>query len=140
MNPVLIHADYVLFLISLALVAIKKPLTVIKTLVPYGVLLLLFGGFVIWNEGVVLGTVLFLTPQWNANFCRRQVCPCGDHSCPPDALHLALHNLLLASSYSKHLGQTVDPFCPGSPPVLLQTLYHRNLKVHVSKPPFSRSV
>lgn len=41
--------------ISLAVAALRNPVTVIYSVAPYGVLIALFGGFVAWNGGVVLG-------------------------------------------------------------------------------------
>ncbi|EKG21481.1 Glycosyltransferase ALG10 [Macrophomina phaseolina MS6] len=47
--------DYVKMVISLAVAALRNPVTVIYSVAPYGVLIALFGGFVAWNGGVVLG-------------------------------------------------------------------------------------
>lgn len=41
--------------ISLAVAALRNPVTVIYSVAPYAVLIFLFGGFVAWNGGVVLG-------------------------------------------------------------------------------------
>ncbi|KAF2202469.1 hypothetical protein GQ43DRAFT_311470 [Delitschia confertaspora ATCC 74209] len=48
-------SDYAIFLVSAAIVALKRPLVIIKAIFPYTILLGLFGGFVAWNGGVVLG-------------------------------------------------------------------------------------
>ncbi|KAL6707907.1 glucosyltransferase [Coniothyrium glycines] len=47
--------DYVLFFLSLSLAALKRPILVLKAVLPYLVLLVLFAGFVAWNGSVVLG-------------------------------------------------------------------------------------
>ncbi|KAF2127264.1 glycosyltransferase family 59 protein [Dothidotthia symphoricarpi CBS 119687] len=47
--------DYVLLVLSTAIVAVRKPLLVLQVAVPYFVLLILFAGFVAWNGSVVLG-------------------------------------------------------------------------------------
>ncbi|KAF1997543.1 glycosyltransferase family 59 protein [Amniculicola lignicola CBS 123094] len=47
--------DYVLFLATTAIAAIQKPIAILRSVSPYLVLLALFGGFVVWNGGVVLG-------------------------------------------------------------------------------------
>ncbi|KAF2690863.1 glycosyltransferase family 59 protein [Lentithecium fluviatile CBS 122367] len=47
--------DFVLFLLTVALAAAKKPLPIFRVIVPYLIILALFAGFVVWNDGVVLG-------------------------------------------------------------------------------------
>ena len=47
--------DVVIFLSSVAVAALRKPLLVIKVALPYIILLILFAGFVVWNGSVVLG-------------------------------------------------------------------------------------
>ncbi|KAF2013815.1 glycosyltransferase family 59 protein [Aaosphaeria arxii CBS 175.79] len=47
--------DYAIVIASVALVALRSPIIVIKSVMTYVVLLFLFGGFVAWNGGVVLG-------------------------------------------------------------------------------------
>ena len=44
-----------MFLSSVVVAAIRKPLVVLKVVVPYLTLLVLFAGFVAWNGSVVLG-------------------------------------------------------------------------------------
>jgi len=44
-----------MFLLSVVVAAIRKPLVVLKVTLPYITLLFLFTGFVIWNGSVVLG-------------------------------------------------------------------------------------
>jgi hypothetical protein len=54
-------SDYIAFLLYLPRnVLLRRPVAVIKAVLPYLVLLGLFGGFVLWNGGVVLGTSLSL--------------------------------------------------------------------------------
>ncbi|KAI1537668.1 alpha-12 glucosyltransferase alg-10, partial [Pyrenophora tritici-repentis] len=47
--------DVAMFVISVVVAAIRKPLIVLKVIVPYVILLVLFAGFVFWNGSVVLG-------------------------------------------------------------------------------------
>ncbi|KAL0262922.1 glucosyltransferase [Diplodia seriata] len=47
--------DYLKMVISLAVAALRNPVTVIYSIAPYTALIALFGGFVAWNGGVVLG-------------------------------------------------------------------------------------
>ncbi|RYO32574.1 hypothetical protein AA0113_g8898 [Alternaria arborescens] len=47
--------DVVMFLLSVVVAALRKPLVVLKVTLPYITLLFLFTGFVIWNGSVVLG-------------------------------------------------------------------------------------
>ncbi|KAK0654130.1 Dol-P-Glc:Glc(2)Man(9)GlcNAc(2)-PP-Dol alpha-1 [Lasiodiplodia hormozganensis] len=47
--------DYFKMVISLAVAALRNPVTVIYSVAPYAVLIFLFGAFVAWNGGVVLG-------------------------------------------------------------------------------------
>ncbi|KAL1635080.1 glucosyltransferase [Neofusicoccum ribis] len=47
--------DYLKMVISLAVAALRNPVTVIYSVAPYAVLVGIFGGFVFWNGGVVLG-------------------------------------------------------------------------------------
>jgi alpha-1,2-glucosyltransferase len=47
--------DYIKTSISLVSVALRNVVPVIVSVVPYLVILAAFGGFVIWNNGVVLG-------------------------------------------------------------------------------------
>ncbi|KAF2653361.1 glycosyltransferase family 59 protein [Lophiostoma macrostomum CBS 122681] len=47
--------DYILLGLTTGLAALKQPLLVLRTIMPYLILLGLFGGFVAWNGGVVLG-------------------------------------------------------------------------------------
>jgi alpha-1,2-glucosyltransferase len=49
--------DYILLVLSTGLVALKQPFLVLRAIMPYLVLIALFGGFVAWNGGVVLGMV-----------------------------------------------------------------------------------
>lgn len=48
-------SDYFKMVISLAVAALRNPVTVIYSVAPYAALIFLFGGFVAWNGGVVLG-------------------------------------------------------------------------------------
>ncbi|KAG9190720.1 alpha-1,2-glucosyltransferase [Alternaria panax] len=47
--------DVVIFVLSLVVAALRKPLIVLKVALPYVALLVLFAGFVVWNGSVVLG-------------------------------------------------------------------------------------
>ncbi|KAE8822347.1 hypothetical protein PTNB73_09544 [Pyrenophora teres f. teres] len=47
--------DVFVFVISVVVAAIRKPLVVLTVVVPYVILLVLFAGFVFWNGSVVLG-------------------------------------------------------------------------------------
>ncbi|EUC50046.1 glycosyltransferase family 59 protein [Bipolaris oryzae ATCC 44560] len=47
--------DVIIFLASVVVAALSKPLLVIKVAVPYAIILVLFAGFVVWNGSVVLG-------------------------------------------------------------------------------------
>ncbi|PVI07788.1 glycosyltransferase family 59 protein [Periconia macrospinosa] len=47
--------DFLLFAMSLALVILAQPILLLKTVIPYLILIALFAGFVIWNGSVVLG-------------------------------------------------------------------------------------
>ncbi|KAF1839184.1 hypothetical protein BDW02DRAFT_230405 [Decorospora gaudefroyi] len=47
--------DIVLFLTSIVVAAMRRPLVILKVAIPYITLLLLFAGFVAWNGSVVLG-------------------------------------------------------------------------------------
>lgn len=49
-----------LFPLSIALAAIRKPVLVLRAVAPYLALLGLFAGFVAWNGGVVLGNSTFI--------------------------------------------------------------------------------
>ncbi|KAJ6012033.1 hypothetical protein N7522_002388 [Penicillium canescens] len=54
-------ADYFKAVISFAAVALKKPSAVLISILPHLIVLAAFGGFVIWNNGVVLGHKEFHT-------------------------------------------------------------------------------
>jgi len=47
--------DVIVFVTSVVIAAIRKPLVVLKVVIPYIILLILFAGFVVWNGSVVLG-------------------------------------------------------------------------------------
>jgi alpha-1,2-glucosyltransferase len=47
--------DVVVFVLSLVIAALRKPLLVLKVASPYITLLVMFAGFVAWNGSVVLG-------------------------------------------------------------------------------------
>ncbi|KAL6158878.1 glucosyltransferase [Exserohilum turcicum] len=47
--------DVIIFLASLIVAALRKPLLVLRVAVPYVIILALFAGFVVWNGSVVLG-------------------------------------------------------------------------------------
>lgn len=47
--------DYFAVIISATLVALGRPLVVLRAVAPYSILLLAFGSFIAWNGGVVLG-------------------------------------------------------------------------------------
>lgn len=47
--------DFVILPISVVIAAMRSPLIVLKVILPYSALLALFGAFVAWNGGVVLG-------------------------------------------------------------------------------------
>ncbi|KAL1797465.1 hypothetical protein ACET3X_004071 [Alternaria dauci] len=47
--------DVVMFVLSVVVVALRKPLVVLKVILPYIIFLVLFAGFVVWNGSVVLG-------------------------------------------------------------------------------------
>ncbi|KAF1921971.1 DIE2/ALG10 family-domain-containing protein [Ampelomyces quisqualis] len=47
--------DYAILLLTVAIAVIRKPLSIIRTTLPYLMLLALFASFVIWNGSVVLG-------------------------------------------------------------------------------------
>ncbi|KAF2846343.1 glycosyltransferase family 59 protein [Plenodomus tracheiphilus IPT5] len=47
--------NYILFVLSLTMAALRKPLLVLRIASPYIALLIMFAGFVIWNGSVVLG-------------------------------------------------------------------------------------
>ena len=55
MNAKCETADYMLLLLTVGLAALERPLLVLRVVMPYVILLALFGGFVAWNGGVVLG-------------------------------------------------------------------------------------
>lgn len=54
--------DVILLVLSLVIATLQKPLVVIKVVLPYIVLLILFAGFVVWNGSVVLGKRDFTSP------------------------------------------------------------------------------
>lgn len=60
-NVVLILLDYVFTAVTIALAALGSPLVAIRAALPYVALIAAFGGFVMWNGGVVLG--LFFTQR-----------------------------------------------------------------------------
>lgn len=47
--------DVIIFLASVVVAALGKPLLVVKVALPYAIILALFAGFVVWNGSVVLG-------------------------------------------------------------------------------------
>ncbi|EUC32163.1 glycosyltransferase family 59 protein [Bipolaris zeicola 26-R-13] len=47
--------DVIIFVASVVVAALSKPLLVIKIAMPYAIILALFAGFVVWNGSVVLG-------------------------------------------------------------------------------------
>lgn len=49
------QSDYIKTAISLAAVALRRPFSLLASLVPHLVVLGAFGAFVLWNNGVVLG-------------------------------------------------------------------------------------
>ncbi|KAF3039175.1 glucosyltransferase [Didymella heteroderae] len=61
-------SDAVMLLLTTAIAALRYPLKVLRAIIPYVVLLVLFAGFVAWNGSVVLGdksahTATIHTPQ-----------------------------------------------------------------------------
>jgi hypothetical protein len=54
--------DVILLVLSLIIATLQKPLVVIKVVLPYVALLVLFAGFVVWNGSVVLGKRDFTSP------------------------------------------------------------------------------
>lgn len=86
--------DFVWCLLSIALSAASNPLLVLQRLWPYLTLLVSFGGFIMWNGGVVLGMrSLFLSYIPLTGF-RGQIKPCSHHPSTSATLYLAIHGLL----------------------------------------------
>lgn len=49
------HLDYLKTAISLATVGLRRPFSLLVSLIPHIIVLAAFGAFVLWNNGVVLG-------------------------------------------------------------------------------------
>jgi hypothetical protein len=90
--------EVVVFVLSLAIAALRKPLLVLKVASPYITLLALFAGFVAWNGSVVLGKRNLSPSRQSADIDRGQIGAYGYHSSSTDALYLALRCILLSAS------------------------------------------
>jgi len=53
----LISVDYPLTAMSIAIASLSRFSRVVTRLLPYVIMLAAFGGFIVWNGGVVLGTM-----------------------------------------------------------------------------------
>lgn len=78
----LTSSDYVLFMVSTVIAALRKPFLVAKVISPFMVLLSLFSAFVAWNGGVVLGT------RCSSNPLAQELTSAGDKSNHVATLHL----------------------------------------------------
>lgn len=108
------NLDYFKTAVSLATTALSNLPRVFVSVTPHVLILAAFGGFVLWNNGVVLGKFLTLLKALyaivtNISICRTQGIPHRGYSPAPDALHLALLSVLLVA-YSRR------SHCKSAPP------------------------
>ena len=104
--------DYLWFAVSLVITAIQNLGLVLKAAAPFVVIIGLFGSFVFWNGGVVLGACQILRSiAQSADVHRGQIQPHRHSAFPANALYLAVHHLFLLSDHRAlcHVSNTRPP-------------------------------
>lgn len=102
--------DYFKTAVSLATTGLANITPVLISVIPHITILAAFGGFVLWNNGVVLGKPVEIKYKClKAYVCRTQGIPQCRSASPSDALYLALLSVLFVANSDRPCGQRACP-------------------------------